>query len=77
MSEKKMKKTVSRFWGAEQAYLNATANTQEKTGASGNSPALSRHRQRKMTCLVRPKPVFFKTSWMALNAALPKQPSSP
>ena len=42
-----MEKTVSRFWGAEQAYLNATANTQEKTGASGNSPALSRHRHKR------------------------------
>jgi hypothetical protein len=44
MSEKKMEKNVSRFWGAEQAYLNATANTQEKTGASGNSPVHSRHK---------------------------------
>ncbi|MDB2579698.1 hypothetical protein N9Y00_11915 [Tateyamaria sp.] len=38
MSEKKMEKTVSRFWGAEQAYLNATANTQEKPEPAGIPP---------------------------------------
>ena len=35
-----MEKTVSRFWGAEQAYLNATANTQEKPEPAGIPPCI-------------------------------------